>query len=123
MNILFIGLDVTQDYYTNILNRKRFWFGFEVSRLRERIDPLDWIDYQAVAFVNAYYFPAGNAMIFPAGILQGTFFNAKRPMYLNFGGIGMGVGHEITHGFDDQGRHRDHSGNVDNCNVSQVTCS
>ena len=106
-----VGLVVTDDYYQNILNRKRFWFGFEVSRLRDRIDPLDWIEYQAVAFVNAYYYPGANAMIFPAGILQGIFFNAKRPMYLNFGGIGMAVGHEITHGFDDQGRQYNSDGN------------
>ena len=81
---------------------------------------LDWIENQAVAFVNAYYYPAANAMVFPAGILQDIFFNAKRPMYLNFGSIGMGVGHEITHGFDDQGRHRDYSGNVNVLHVIPV---
>ena len=76
------------------------------------MDQLDWKYNQAAAFVNAYYDSSINVMLFPAGILQSMFFNAHRPMYMNFGGIGMGIGHEITHGFDDQGRLRDHSGRV-----------
>ena len=92
------------------MNRRKFWFAFEVNRLRDKIDPKSWIEHQAVAFVNAYYHPQLNAMVFPAGILMGMFFNSKRPMYMNFGGIGMGIGHEITHGFDDQGRRTDHAG-------------
>ena len=51
-------------------------------------------------------------MRFPAGILQGVFFNAKVPRYMNFGGIGMVIGHELTHGFDDQGRQRNAQGNL-----------
>ena len=94
------------------MNRNKFWFGFEVNRLREKIDKLDWKYHQASAFVNAFYDPSLNAMNFPAGILQSMFFNAHRPMYMNFGGIGMAIGHEITHGFDDSGRRRDHSGNL-----------
>ena len=51
-------------------------------------------------------------MIFPAGILQGSFFNSKAPKYVNFGAIGIVIGHEITHGFDDQGRTQDYEGTV-----------
>ena len=76
------------------------------------MDKLDWKSHQPSAFVNAFYDPSLNAMLFPAGILQGMFFNAHRPMYMNFGGIGMAIGHEITHGFDDSGRRRDHSGSL-----------
>ena len=107
------GLEVSTDqYYQNLLNRNKFWFGFDVNSIREKIDPLNWKYHQASAFVNAFYDPSLNAMNFPAGILQGMFFNGHRPMYMNFGGIGMGIGHEITHGFDDSGRRRDHSGNL-----------
>ena len=106
-----LGLNVTKDdYYQNVLARNRFWFGFKVNRLHDKIDPLDWKYHQPAAYVNAFYHPQINAMSFSAGILQPIFFNAQRPMYMNFGGIGTIIGHEITHGFDNRGRHRDHSG-------------
>ena len=60
--------------------------------------------------VNAYYEPEANDIVFPAGILQGVFFNESAPLAANFGGIGVVMGHEITHGFDDEGRHYDASG-------------
>ena len=93
------------------MQRSKFWAGYEYNRLREKIDPKDWRDNQAIALVNAFYNPEINAMIFPAGILQGSFFNSKAPKYVNFGAIGIVIGHEITHGFDDQGRRRNHEGN------------
>merc|ERR1711992_496320 len=81
---------------------------------RETVDKADWRALNLVAIVNAFYSPSKNAITFPAGILQGLFFNHKVPRYLNFGAIGGVIGHEITHGFDDQGRRRDYQGTLRN---------
>ena len=113
MCILLTGLNPSDDFYSNILQRSKFWAGYEYNRLREKIDPKDWKDNQAIALVNAFYNPEINAMIFPAGILQGSFFNSQAPKYVNFGAIGIVIGHEITHGFDDQGRRRNHEGSYE----------
>ena len=59
---------------------------------------------------NAYYVARRNEMIFPAAFLQGIYYNGERPQYLNFGGIGSMIGHEMTHGFDAMGRNFDESG-------------
>ena len=64
--------------------------------------------------INAYYSPSFNEIVFPAGILQEPFFSDKYDMSLNFGGIGCVIGHEITHGFDDQGSQYDGDGNLNN---------
>ena len=64
--------------------------------------------------VNAFYSSIENSIQFPAGILQGNFFGSDRPAYMNYGGIGWVIGHEITHGFDDQGRQYDSVGNLKN---------
>ena len=63
--------------------------------------------------VNAFYSPLENSIQFPAGILQGVFFSSERPNYLNYGAIGWVIGHEISHGFDDQGRQFDKDGNLE----------
>ena len=65
---------------------------------------------QVVVVPNAYYVPLMNEMRFPAAFLQGIYYNSKRPQYLNFGGIGSLIGHEMTHGFDRQGRNFDEKG-------------
>lgn len=54
--------------------------------------------------VNAYYNPTKNQIVFPAGILQVPFFDVNNPLYLNYGGMGVVMGHELTHAFDDQGK-------------------
>ena len=64
--------------------------------------------------VNAYYYPEGNMMVIPAGILRPPFFDLKRSDAWNLGGIGSAIGHEITHGFDDDGRMYDHKGDYNN---------
>src|SRR5947199_7318271 len=62
--------------------------------------------------VNAYYNPTMNEIVFPAGILQPPFYNAKANDAVNYGGIGAVIGHELTHGFDDHGRRYDGRGNL-----------
>jgi endothelin-converting enzyme/putative endopeptidase len=62
--------------------------------------------------VNAYYSPENNQMVFPAGILQAPFYSDKAPVAVNYGAGGMVMGHELTHGFDDEGRRFDASGNL-----------
>ncbi|XP_045076053.1 endothelin-converting enzyme 1-like, partial [Coregonus clupeaformis] len=62
--------------------------------------------------VNAYYMPTKNGIVFPAGILQAPFYAQDHPKALNFGGIGVVMGHELTHAFDDQGREYDKDGNL-----------
>jgi putative endopeptidase len=64
--------------------------------------------------VNAYYSPSNNEIVFPAGILQPPFFSEKYDVGLNYGGIGTIIGHEITHGFDDEGCKYDAKGNLNN---------
>jgi len=82
------------------------------SRMREKVDKTDWKRHDQPAIVNAFYSPIENSIQFPAGILQGNFFGTDRPRYMNYGGIGWVIGHEITHGFDDQGRQFDAEGNL-----------
>ncbi|KAF5306388.1 hypothetical protein FQA39_LY08897 [Lamprigera yunnana] len=74
------------------------------ERLREVVNRTDWKSFTTATQVNAYYNFVDNGIQLPAGILQGVFFDGKRPNYLNFGSMGFAIGHEITHGFDDMGR-------------------
>ncbi len=99
-------------YLENTLHIIRFWRFFYYNRLRDKIDSKHWIKHGDVSLVNAFYSLEGNNIEFPAGILQGAFFNAKNPRYMNFGAIGAVIGHEITHGFDDRGKQRNGQGNI-----------
>ena len=87
---------------------------FEPSRKLEKIgrprDKSEWS--MSLPTVNAYYSPQLNSINFPAGILQPPFFDPRRDMALNYGGVGAVIGHEMTHGFDDQGRNFDGDGNL-----------
>ncbi|XP_058848919.1 membrane metallo-endopeptidase-like 1 isoform X2 [Acipenser ruthenus] len=98
------------NYFENILENLRAGAQKSLKKLRERVDPELWIIGAAV--VNAFYSPNRNQIVFPAGILQPPFFSQQQPQALNFGGIGMVIGHEITHGFDDNGRNFDRDGNM-----------
>ncbi|XP_072047750.1 neprilysin-1-like [Amphiura filiformis] len=79
-------------------------------QLRKEVDQSEW--QFSPAEVNAYYSSNKNQIVFPAAILQPPFYHAESPWYLNYGGIGMVIGHEITHGFDDRGRQYDMEGNL-----------
>ena len=98
------------NYLDNVLTLSQHFTKYYTLQLREPVDPDDWREHRYVALVNAFYNPSLNNFEFPAGILQGTFFHPKVPRYMNYGGIGFIIGHEITHGFDDQGRQRNSEG-------------
>jgi predicted metalloendopeptidase len=87
---------------------------FEKERLMAKIGkPVDRADWgMTPPTVNAYYNPSRNEIVFPAGILQPPFFDPKEDDAVNYGGIGAVIGHEMTHGFDDQGRQYDPKGNL-----------
>jgi len=102
----------SDNFLQNMLNIDKFDTARVLKQLRDKIDPKHWTEHQIVALVNAFYNPDINSMEFPAGILQGAFYNSKRPNYMNFGAIGAVIGHEITHGFDDQGRTQDYEGKL-----------
>ena len=109
---LYAGLDLNSTHYLgNALNMTVFGTNYAFSKLREKVNKTDWVHHGRPAVVNAFYSPLENSIQFPAGILQGIFFSNDRPRYLNYGAIGWVIGHEITHGFDDQGRQFDTKGN------------
>merc|ERR1712142_969446 len=112
---LYAGLKLGEDkYFENVLNISIFDTDYAFSKLRKKVDKSDWVHHGRPAVVNAFYSPLENSIQFPAGILQGVFFGSDRPKYLNYGAIGWVIGHEITHGFDDQGRQFDQEGNLVN---------
>ncbi|MCY1062036.1 M13 family metallopeptidase [Nannocystis sp. SCPEA4] len=87
---------------------RKFLLRRDFDRVSQPVDKGEW--HMPPALVNAYYNPSANEMVFPAGILQPPYFSAEFPMAMNFGGIGMVMGHELSHGFDDQGRKFDKDG-------------
>ena len=94
-------------------NKKRsakFELDFELARAGKAVDPADWS--MNPQTVNAYYSPTRNEIVFPAAILQPPFFNLEADDAVNYGGIGGVIGHEIGHGFDDQGSKYDGGGNL-----------
>ncbi len=97
------------DYLGNIIRATRVEFQRQVDRLGKPIDRNTWS--MSPPTVNAYYNASINEIVFPAGILQSPFFDEKADDASNYGGIGMVIGHELTHGFDDRGRKFDAIGN------------
>nr|XP_020761489.1 neprilysin isoform X1 [Odocoileus virginianus texanus]XP_020761490.1 neprilysin isoform X1 [Odocoileus virginianus texanus]XP_020761491.1 neprilysin isoform X1 [Odocoileus virginianus texanus]XP_020761492.1 neprilysin isoform X1 [Odocoileus virginianus texanus]XP_020761493.1 neprilysin isoform X1 [Odocoileus virginianus texanus] len=99
-----------EEYFENIIQNLKFGQNRQLKKLREKVDKDEWISGAAV--VNAFYSSGRNQIVFPAGILQPPFFSAQQPKSLNYGGIGMVIGHEITHGFDDNGRNFNKDGDL-----------
>ncbi len=97
-------------YVENFLRGHEFQFHYEMAKIGKPADRSEWT--MTPPTVNAYYNPSINEIVFPAGILQWPFFDAKADDALNYGGIGAVIGHEMTHGFDDEGRKFDAEGNL-----------
>jgi predicted metalloendopeptidase len=97
-------------YATNWLRANRFEMSRTLAKLGRPVDRSEW--FMAAHIVNAYYNPTRNEIVFPAGILQPPFFDPDADAAVNYGGIGVVIGHEITHGFDDYGRQYDAQGNL-----------
>lgn len=107
----YSGLDIRQDsYLANILRARRFDMQYNLSKIGKPVDPSEW--QMTPQTVNAYYDPTTNEICFPAGILQPPFFDMNADDAANYGAIGVVIGHEMTHGFDDQGRNYDKDGNL-----------
>ena len=106
-----LKIDAKKSYYDNIKECHRFWNAWEIDHTAGKpVDRDDWYMYPQT--VNAYYNPTTNEICFPAGILQVPFFNPEADDAFNYGAIGVVIGHEMTHGFDDQGRKYDKEGNM-----------
>ena len=107
----YSGLEIKNDsYFANIIRSNQFDIAYMVSKIDKPVDKTEWG--MTPQTVNAYYNPTTNEICFPAGILQKPFFDMNADDAFNYGAIGVVIGHEMTHGFDDQGRHYDKDGNL-----------
>jgi putative endopeptidase len=97
-------------YVSNVMAGTLFEFRRDLAKIGKPVDRTEWG--MTPPTVNAYYNPLKNEIVFPAGILQPPFFDAKEDDAVNYGAIGAVIGHEMTHGFDDQGRKFDAKGNL-----------
>ena len=101
---------VRGDLLGNFLRANEFEAHRQIAKIGKPVDRQEW--QMTPPTVNAYYSSSHNEIVFPAGILQPPFFDKQADDAVNFGGIGMVIGHELTHGFDDQGRKFDPQGNL-----------
>lgn len=107
-----IHIDPARSYHENILNAAEWFVQDGYSKLGKPVDRDEW--FMTPQTVNAYYSPVMNEICFPAGILQPPYFDINSSAAANYGAIGVVIGHEMTHGFDDQGRQFDEDGNLKN---------
>ncbi len=106
-----VQIDRTK-YFENLLSLRQDEYQYQLAKLNKPVDRSEWD--ATPATVTAYYNPAFNEIVFPAGILQYPYFDFSADDAINYGGIGMVIGHEMTHAFDDQGARYDKDGNVKN---------
>ncbi len=105
-----VSIDAANSYWDNVKGAKQFEAQFQYSQLGKPVDKDRW--QMTPQTVNAYYDPSTNEICFPAAILQPPYFDPKADDASNYGAIGVVIGHEMTHGFDDQGRNFDQNGNM-----------
>jgi len=109
----YSALEIKNDsYWDNILRSSAFEYNYRLNKLGKPVDKMEWL--MTPQTVNAYYNPTTNEICFPAGILQAPFFYMNADDAVNYGAIGVVIGHEMTHGFDDQGCKYDKFGNLTN---------
>lgn len=107
----YTTLEIKNDsYWENMVRASRWELADEMGRIGKPVDKSEWL--MTPQTVNAYYNPTTNEICFPAGILQPPFFDMNADDAFNYGAIGVVIGHEMTHGFDDQGRQYDKEGNL-----------
>ncbi len=107
----YTNLNIIEDYYfSNIIRSNVFEFTDMISKIGKPVDKSEW--FMNPHTVNAYYSASMNEICFPAGILQPPFFYIDADDAVNYGAIGVVIGHEMTHGFDDKGRSYDKDGNL-----------
>lgn len=99
-----------KSYVANVINVRNFGYQQMLDKLNQPVDKTEW--YMTPQMVNAYYSSSNNEIVFPAGILQPPFFHKTFDHAINYGGIGAVIGHEFSHGFDDQGSKFDWDGNL-----------
>ena len=107
-----LTVDPELSYLDNLVAASAWYVADNLSKLGQPTDPTEWG--MTPQTVNAYYNPTTNEICFPAGILQPPFFNPEADDAVNYGAIGVVIGHEMTHGFDDQGSLFDKDGNMNN---------
>ena len=107
-----LTVDPKLSYYENLRAASAWYVADNLAKLGKATDPTEW--HMTPQTVNAYYNPTTNEICFPAGILQPPFFNPDADDAVNYGAIGVVIGHEMTHGFDDQGSLFDKDGNMNN---------
>ncbi len=106
-----LEIDPSKSFYENVMACRKFAHDKHINeKAGKPVDKDEW--FMTPQTVNAYYNPTTNEICFPAGILQYPFFDAKADEAFNYGAIGVVIGHEMTHGFDDQGRQYDADGNM-----------